>query len=135
SPIDSDTAVEFSGPNSFAGFISGTAINFEGTNTSFTLECWANGSEEADGAALIAKGTGGSGTVANEQFCVDVVGGNYHFFVRQPNAIAFEATATVGPNDSWQHIVAVYDQTAAAMYLYVNGDLSGTGPAATNGLR
>ena len=137
SAIDSDTAVAFSGPDSFVGFISGTAINFEGTNTSFTLECWANGSEIQDGAALIAKGTGGTGTVPNEQFCVDVVGGNYHFFARRNDGVgtAFEATAAIGPNGTWQHIVAVYDQTNATMYLYVNGEESGNGGIIPEGLR
>ncbi len=133
--IDPDTAVEFSGDNSFAGYISGTAINFEGTNTSFTLECWANGSEQADGAALIAKGTGTTGTVPNEQFCLEANQGNYHFFVRQANAVAFGTNASIGPNETWQHIVAVYDHASTNMYLYVNGDLSGSGVGPTNGLR
>src|SRR5262249_41984262 len=104
SAIDPNTAVQFEGADSFVGFIDGSAINFQGTNASFTLECWARGSDIADDATLIAKGTGGSGTVPNEQFCLDVTGGNYHFFARQPNGVASEVTATVGPDDTWQHI-------------------------------
>src|SRR5207245_11336735 len=34
SPIDTDTRAAFSGPERHIGFISGSAINFEGTNTS-----------------------------------------------------------------------------------------------------
>src|SRR5262249_42106571 len=65
SAIDPNTAVQFEGADSFVGFIDGSAINFQGTNASFTLECWARGSDIADDATLIAKGTGGSGTVPN----------------------------------------------------------------------
>jgi hypothetical protein len=137
SDIDPDTAVAFSGnADSYVGSISGTAINFQGTTTSFTLECWANGPDtQASDAALIAKGTGASGTTANEQFVVDVVGGKYHFFLRRPNGNVAEATAGVGPDGTWQHIVAVYDHTTLTLTLYVNGSESGSGQNLATGLR
>src|SRR6185503_17502287 len=53
SGIDSDKAAAFAGTaNSYVGQISGTpgtGIDFEGTNTSFSIEVWANGpSGQAD---------------------------------------------------------------------------------------
>jgi hypothetical protein len=51
-------------------------FNFAATRT-FTLEAWVNAAAaREDGAAIIAKGTGGGG----EQFAIDVVGGLYRFF-------------------------------------------------------
>ena len=49
------------------------------------------------------------------------------------------AEATVGPGGAWQHIVAVYDHLntlggGSKMYLYVNGELKGTGNTRPVGL-
>ncbi len=101
------------------------------TNRIFSLELWANGPPaQEEGGALIAKGTGGGG----EQFALDVVGGNYRFFAWDggtPNT-PFVCQATAGPNNTWQHIVAVLDQPAGRMKLYVNGIERGSGtPRAT----
>jgi hypothetical protein len=86
----------------------------------FTLEAWVKGgSAQEAGAAIIAKGTGGGG----EQFAIDVFNGTYRFFAWDggvPNN-AFVAGASVGPDDTWQHLVAVLDQPAGRMKLYVNG--------------
>lgn len=143
SSVDSNRAAVFSGDNSYVGLISGTAINFEGTNVSFTLECWANGPEgQPDESSLIAKGTGAEGTTANEQFALDIAFGHYRFLTRgNASADIYSAEATVGPNGTWQHVVGVYDQSDPAtprMRIYVNGELSGSGPGrppVNNGLR
>jgi hypothetical protein len=141
STIDPDPAVLFAGGlNSYAGGISGTAINFPGHST-FTLECWAKGpSGQGDQSTLIAKGIGPLNTTRTEQFALDVSGGNYRFFTTGGNTV-YEADTTVGPNGTWQHIVAVYDDQnvlggGSNMYLYVNGELRGqqkTRPAGVNG--
>ncbi len=94
-------------------------FNFTQTRA-FSLEAWVKGpSAQEVGAAIIAKGTGGGG----EQFCIDVPNGAYRFFVRNNSGspAATAANSAVGPNDSWQHIVAIYDQAAGVMRLYVNG--------------
>src|SRR6185369_4131341 len=86
---------------------------------------------QSDESSLIAKGTGAEGTTANEQFALDVAFGHYRFFTLGNNGVIYSAEATVGPNGTWQHVVGVYDAstpTSPQMYIYVNGDLSGTGP-------
>jgi len=87
------------------------------SNPEFTLSAWvkAPGVQE-DGAALIAKGTGGGG----EQYTIDVYGGTYRFFVRAASGEAVVAQGSVRPNGLWQHVVAVYGRTLARMKLYVN---------------
>jgi hypothetical protein len=93
-------------------------LNFAATRV-FTLEAWVNGaSAQEAGAAIIAKGTGGGG----EQFAVDVFN-TYRFFAWDgavPNN-AFVASSSVAPNGTWQHLVAVLNQPAGIMKLYVNG--------------
>src|SRR5688572_29911086 len=94
-------------------------FNFASTRV-FTLEAWVKAwpGQEA-GGAIIAKGTGGGG----EQFAIDVFNGTYRFFAWDggvPNT-PFVAGASVGPDGTWQHLVAVLDQPAGRMKLYVNG--------------
>jgi hypothetical protein len=138
--IDPDTCGLFSGAvNSDVGNISGTAINFPGHSV-FTLECWANGAPgQGDQATLIGKGIGNNGTTRNEQFALDLSGGNYHFFTSAGTAPLVEVNAGVGPDNTWQHIVAVYDDQntlggGSNMYLYVNGELQGTSPTRALGV-
>jgi hypothetical protein len=94
-------------------------LNFSSSRI-FTLEAWVNGAAAQESSAgIIAKGTGGGG----EQFAIDVFGGVYRFFGWDggtPNNAAV-AGATVGPNGTWQHLVAVLDQPAGRMKLYING--------------
>ena len=94
-------------------------FNFSASRT-FTLAAWVNGpATQEDGAAILAKGTGGGG----EQFAIDLVGGNFRFFAWDggvPNT-PFVCQASLGPNGSWQHLVAVLDQPSGRMKLYLNG--------------
>jgi hypothetical protein len=141
STVNPDTSAAFSGLNSYVGNISGTAINFSG-HTNFSIEVWVNAPpNQSDESTIIAKGIGQSGTVRNEQFSIDVAGGLYRFFTTGNNNAMYEADATsAGPNGTWQHIVAVYDDlntlgNGSQMYLYVNGELqgsAGTRPAGLN---
>jgi hypothetical protein len=122
SPTDPDTAASFSGVNSYVGNISGTAINFTG-HASFTLEAWVNAPAGlSDESSIIAKGisTGGGATTRTEQFSLDVAAGVYRFFTTHNNTV-YAASATDGPNGTWQHVVGVYDDVGANMYIYVNG--------------
>lgn len=123
SGLDTDTAVKFAGQNSRVGDISGTQINFTG-NTNFTLEAWVNGpAGQPEQTSILVKGIGDDGTTATEQFALDISGGNYRFFVRRNANTIYDVIANVGPNGTWQHVVAVYDDTLQQMSLYVDGEL------------
>lgn len=93
-------------------------LNFSSTRV-FSLEAWVNGASAQEvGAAIIAKGTGGGG----EQFAIDVFN-TYRFFSWDggvPNN-AVVASSAVAPNGTWQHLVAVLNQPAGIMKLYING--------------
>jgi hypothetical protein len=136
SSIDPDTAAAFSGASgSYVGNINGSQINFSG-HTNFTLEAWVNGQPgQAEEATIIAKGIGGSGTTATEQFSIDVTAGHYRFFTRQGDAnnTLIDANAASGPDGTWQHVVGVYDDQGNTMYIYVNGNLEGTHATRTGG--
>jgi hypothetical protein len=94
----------------------------------FTLAAWVNGaaSQEA-GGPVICKGNGGGG----EQFAMDVNGGAYRFYVRAASTAAAVFQSTNRPNDTWQHIAAVFSVPLNRVKFYVNGveTLSGTPPA------
>jgi hypothetical protein len=136
SALDPDTAAAFDGVNSYVGGIDGSSsgIYFSG-HTSFTLEAWVNAPPgQGDEATIIAKGIGQNGTTRTEQFSLDVVGGLYRFFTTGNNNTIYEADATVGPNNTWQHVVGVYDDAGATMTIYVDGEAQGTGPTRAFGL-
>jgi len=136
SSIDPDTAAGFAGGSgSYVGNIDGNQINFTG-HTNFTLEAWVNGQPgQAEESTIIAKGIGGSGTTATEQFSIDVTAGHYRFFTRQGDAnnTLIDANAVSGPDGTWQHVVGVYDDAGGTMYIYVNGNQEGTHAARTGG--
>jgi hypothetical protein len=107
-----------SGGNDVALFADDGTLNMA-PGGAFTLEAWVKGSPTQEtGAPIIAKGDG-----AIEQFTVDVVGNNYRFYVRDGAnpGDARVLQSSVGPNDSWQHVVAVFDAAEGYMRLYVNG--------------
>ncbi|MFO1476311.1 MAG: LamG-like jellyroll fold domain-containing protein [Verrucomicrobiota bacterium] len=138
SPLDSDTAVAFSGTNSYVGGISGTGINFWG-DTNFALEAWVKApAGQAHEATIIAKGNGPNGSNRTEQFGLDVAEGVYRFFTSGDSTV-YAASATEGPNGAWQHVVGVYDSDdllsgGFVLYIYVNGELQGTAPIRPYGL-
>jgi len=138
STLDSNTAAGFGAVNTYIGSISGTGVNVSG-HTRFTLEVWVKGpANQPDESTIIAKGNGSSGTTATEQFSLDVAGGKYRFFTRGSANTFFEADATVGPNGTWQHVVGVYDDDGTgngSMYIYINGQQSGTGLLSPAGVR
>jgi hypothetical protein len=127
---DPDKAAGFGGVNTYVGVVNSPAINFSGSSATFTLEAWVNGpATQLDGAGIIAKGRGttGAGGVPGEQYTLDVSGGFYRFHVDPATGTAGEVIALVGPDGTWQHLVAVYDQSAGTMAIYVNGENVGSG--------
>jgi hypothetical protein len=99
------------------------------TNRAFSLEAWVNGAAtQESGAGIISKGFGGGG----EQYTIDVQNNLFRFYIRDSAATATTTSATFGPNGTWQHVVAVYDQPAGIMRLYVNAALAASAtPRAT----
>src|SRR5204863_1575044 len=127
SVTDPDRSAGFGGINTYVGGISGSAIDFSDTNSSFTLEAWVNGpASQMEGAGIIAKGRGsfGAGGVPGEQFTLDVNSGVFRFRVEPASGTVANATAAVGPDGTWQHVVAVYDGPGGSMQIYVNGQES-----------
>ncbi|HEX3717801.1 MAG TPA: LamG-like jellyroll fold domain-containing protein, partial [Verrucomicrobiae bacterium] len=91
------------------------------TIPTFSLSAWVmGGPAQTNGAAIIAKGTGGGG----EQYTLDIFGGNYRFYVRDTNATVYTAQTAVGPGGSWQHVAAVLNASSGIMNCYVNGELA-----------
>jgi hypothetical protein len=107
------------GGNDVARFADDGTLNLA-PGGSFTLEAWVKGAPvQETGAPIIAKGDG-----AVEQFTIDIVGNAYRFYVRDganPGDARVLQT-TINPNDTWQHIVGVFDAAEGLMKLYVNGE-------------
>lgn len=107
------------------------SLNFSGGLT-FTLSAWvkASGNVQTNGGAIMAKGIGAGG----EQYALDVVDGNFRFFVRSgvdpfPSIVLQSA---VPANGSWQHVAAVFSSSGGIMKLMVNGQtVMSTNPPAT----
>jgi len=131
SGFDPDKAAGFTGANnSYVSSISG--IDFGSATPTFSLEAWVNGpATQVGNATIIGKGRGpsGGGGVPGWQFVLDVTSGAYRFYVEAASGTPANGTATaaVGPDGTWQHVVAVYDGPGNSMQLYVNGVSSGSG--------
>jgi hypothetical protein len=83
----------------------------------FTLAAWIRGpAGQENGAGVIVRGVGGVG----EQYAVDVFAGTYRLFVREAGGTALVAECPIGPNGSWQHVVAIYSRTLSRMKIFVN---------------
>jgi hypothetical protein len=52
---------------------------------------------------------------------VDINANAYRFFVRGTGGGAVVVQSSIQPNDTWQHLVAVYSQPLNRFRLYVNG--------------
>jgi Concanavalin A-like lectin/glucanases superfamily len=139
--VDTDTAAFFPGetvPPSYVGNFGSTEINFGGTNSEFSIEAWANGPANqvgpqttTYGAAVIAKGHGGNGADADEQFAISVTGGGqYVFFVTDSKTDTAAAVAKFGPDGNWHHLVGVCDFQGlggpAGITLYLDGTNAAT---------
>ena len=107
----------------------GAQLDFS-SSAEFSLAAWVRGKPaQESGAALIAKGTGGGG----EQYAVDIFGNAFRFFVRGASGAPVIAQSPVPPDDTWQHVVAVYSRTLNRMKLYVNKtEVGSIAPLATD---
>jgi hypothetical protein len=94
----------------------------------FSLSAWLNGDsvQEASGA-IICKGTGGGG----EQFCLDAIPQIRFFGWTGAQPPVYTLQSSITPNNTWQHVAAVFSRPANRLKLYVNGGevASGTPPA------
>jgi hypothetical protein len=134
-PSDSDTAIQVGfGANSLVANIQGIDFSTD-PSPAFSVECWVNANPywpNSPGAGIISMGAGYGG----EQFSL-ALGTNYPFnyplayrwFTRDSSgAVQGIAQASVGPNSTWQHVVAVHDGPGQQERLYVNGVLVGSAP-------
>lgn len=119
---DTDKATSFGYRiNSYVGNIEG--IDFS-DGSSFTLEAWVRGNTLQTGdVGIISKGTGGE-----EQFTLDAGnGGHYRLGIRTSDGTWYSIDDPgVGPDGTWQHLVAVVDNASGTLSLYVNNSLVGS---------
>jgi len=95
------------------------------TGKKFSLTCWVKGSFfQSNVVGIIAKGTGDGG----EQYCVDLTGGNYRFFVRDSGGVSHALVSDAGPDGLWQHLACVFNATNGIMGIYVDGSLANVMP-------
>ena len=90
------------------------------TNREFTLAAWVNAAAAAQGAngGIIAKGFG----AGQEEYCLDIDGGHYRFFVRNASSTPTILSTSVAPSGPyWQHVAAVFSSPLGIMRLYING--------------
>jgi hypothetical protein len=112
----------------------------------FSVEAWVLGVSQSTDAAIITKGYNGvlnvgTGT-GTEQFVLDVTGTprTFRFLVREASGQGHVVTSISVPYNTnspsleamWHHVVGVCDQPNGNIFLYVDGQLAGTGGIGTN---
>jgi hypothetical protein len=124
-----DTSALFGpGPNSYAGNIQG--IDFgatNGSNATFSIEAWANGTAQSiSGAGIVTRGFGAGG----EQFCIDSQSPStgFRFFLRDSLGQARNCNSTVLPDGAWHHLVGVCNEPIGLLSFYIDGQLAATSP-------
>ncbi|NLF11917.1 MAG: hypothetical protein GX597_09015 [Anaerolineaceae bacterium] len=91
-------------------------------NLAFSLAAWVRTDRttaQEDGAAIVARGTDGG-----EQYVIDILGGQFRFFVRDGaggGGYDVRATDVWTATAGWTHVAAVFDAGRELMALYVNG--------------
>jgi hypothetical protein len=124
--LDTHTSARFGFLAANTSLVTNIPIDFAtSASAAFTVEAWVKGGAQTTDCGLITKGTGAGG----EQFNLDCGGGNhgFRFFVRDASGSAHLASSSVVPNNQWQHVVGVCDQTRSNLVLYVNGASVATG--------
>jgi hypothetical protein len=119
---DTDPAAAFgiiSNPDSYVGNIQGIDFSTSANNAAFSIEAWVNGPTQTNDSGIVTFGYGGGG----EQFNLDTggTGHRFRFGVRDANNVAHNAAGTLGPSNTWQHLVGVCDEAHSLVRLYVNG--------------
>lgn len=120
---DTNTAGLFGQTNS--SLIGGiTTIDFGGaTSQPFSLEAWVKGPPQNCDCGIITKGYGSGG----EQFNIDNGASShaFRFFVRNSAGSVTAVNTTVIPDNTWHHLVGVYDPDQGLLSFYVDGILFG----------
>ena len=121
-----ETAVYFDAVSSQSAAYGIQGINFAAptnTSVSFSVAAWVNASSAANNAGII-----GEGYLGAEQFVITESSSKYAFTVHDAAGNAHTASAAVGPNGTWQHIVGVCNEATGNtnVAIYVNGLLSGS---------
>jgi hypothetical protein len=134
--VDSDKAAQFgifNPSDSVVRDINGIDFSAPSGPANFSVEAWANGGGQLNGAGIVAKGTGGGG----EQFNLDVNAGFFRFFIRDSAGnVAGPVQSTVLATDNvWHHVVGVADGVNNKLTLYVDGVPSASTFLPANGVK
>jgi hypothetical protein len=120
----------FASPDSDANSIYGVDFSApSGSNVTFSVEAWVNGTGSAANAGIASKGY-----FYNEEFCLDTGAPNtcYRLSIRSADGTRYDASSTIGSGDNlWHHLVGVCDQPNSAVKLYIDGILAGSVSIAT----
>jgi len=124
---DSVAYIPLANPNLNMTAASGTSVNL-------SVECWikAVGQGNSD-ATILSQGLFGN----NDAFVLAVnANGNsstryLRFYCRTASGAVDNATSTVIPNGSWEHLVGVCNESAGSLLLYINGVQVASGSIAT----
>jgi Concanavalin A-like lectin/glucanases superfamily len=113
-----------------SGQSDGGVYDFSGGGA-FTLACWVNAtSTQSAGAGIIAKGYGNGG----EQYALEIFGGDYRFYLRDQNGLAWGEFTTNTPNGLWQHLAVAYSGANELLSFYINGQVVMSYPNVINSL-
>jgi hypothetical protein len=130
---DSETCAlfgNFASPNSDANSIYGVDFSApSGSNVTFSVEAWVNGTGSAANAGIASKGF-----FYNEEFSLDTGAPSncYRFAVRNASGTVYNANSSIGSGDNlWHHLVGVCDQPNSAVKLYIDGVPAGSVSIAT----
>ncbi len=127
---DSVGYIPLANANLNMGAGSGTAVNL-------SVECWINAgpqTTEAD-ATIVSQGINGN----NDTFVLDCNANGsatryLRFYVGGSGHSVSQATSTILPNSTWQHVMGVLNESAGNLTLYVNGVSAATATIGTVGL-
>jgi hypothetical protein len=125
---DSVAYIPVANPNLNMTAANGTAVNL-------SVECWINAKGQGNSdATIVSQGIFGQ----NDAFVLAVnANGNsstryLRFYCRSANGAVNNATSTVIPSGSWEHLVGVCNESAGTMLLYINGAQVASGTVAVN---
>ena len=89
----------------------------------FTISTWVKPSSTTGNPAIIRKG----GTNGFEAYVLDIVSGQWRFFIRTNNCSPCSISTGTPSTTKWTHLVGTYDGTK--IVFYINGAVAGTTPA------
>jgi hypothetical protein len=112
------TSLYFDGTASY-GYVTAPnadSLNFN-SSLAFSISVWVKGTpQQVQDAGIVNKGV-----AQYEEYCVDASLNGYRFYVRNSSDAYTMVQSGVFPNNSWDHVVGVFDYSKSLMKIYVNG--------------